>query len=509
MLNKTKPELTPQQQEQADAKRLAKNQIISNTIKNTKERRKGMTVKVIDIKILGGKHMTYTQKTLLQKTLVGLKQLRNAALATEKPWEYDDKQTEIPVYNPATGETTMRDISYIGSSIRQRHIKQIGTDITNLSKAKAKGKKICKLKYKKKPGRTIILKQYKNKAAGETSGTWWFQNKARTRIKVQAIPGNLHVRGTEQIKPNMEIAGDAKMTLLADGWHLFVTVYEDTSDQPLKYEPGSKTMFDMGIKTAITYGNGSTTHVQVPIPDRLKKLQCGQKNKTPGSNNWKRQQQKINAEYQRYTYKKNDAANKEVAHIMSHEKIYCQDENISSWRKKKIKSGKRNKFSGSRKIHAGILGRVKESLVATAKVSDRVFILDKSVATTATCVCGVKTPHDPSKTVFVCSACKYTADRNVHAAKNMERLTLAGAPLKEGTFNYVAPALKPKPKSNKAKSRVGRTSTRVEGGTAAAPEGAIPMGAKSLGSAVSDNPLKLSGSGQASQSELCLDSKRP
>jgi len=364
-----------------------------------------MTAKVIDLKVLSGKHMTNTQREHLNKMRTGLKQLHNAALATEKPWQYNDKQTQIPVYNKTTGKTETRDISFIGSSIRQRHIKQIGIDIANLAKAKAKGQKVGKLKYRKKPVNTIILKQYKDKAAGETSGVWWFQNKSRTRIKVQSVPGDLRIRGTEQIKPNMEIAGDAKLTLRADGWHLLVTVYEDTTKRPPKYKPNTKVTMDWGIGTAITYGNGKKTHVQVPIPKRLRNLQRGQKRMRVGSSNWHRQQVKINREYLRYGYKKDDIANKEVAYILSHEKVYMQDEQISSWRKKKTKDGKRKKYSGSRKLHAGILGRVKASLVATANASDRVFILDKKVPTTATCVCGVKTPHPPDLDVFKCPSC--------------------------------------------------------------------------------------------------------
>ena len=50
-------------------------------------------------------------------------------------------------------------------------------------------------------------------------------------------------------------------------------------------------------------------------------------------------------------------------------------------------------------------------------------VLDKHVATTATCICGVKTKHTPDKRVFVCATCGYSEDRDVHAAKNMVRLS--------------------------------------------------------------------------------------
>ena len=66
-----------------------------------------------------------------------------------------------------------------------------------------------------------------------------------------------------------------------------------------------------------------------------------------------------------------------------------------------------------------MLGRVKARLSA----NPRVTVLDKYVATTATCICGVKTKHTPDKRVFVCDSCGYTDDRDIHAAKNMVRLS--------------------------------------------------------------------------------------
>lgn len=46
-------------------------------------------------------------------------------------------------------------------------------------------------------------------------------------------------------------------------------------------------------------------------------------------------------------------------------------------------------------------------------------MLDRSVATTATCVCGKKTKHTPDKRTYECEFCGYTADRDTHAARNM------------------------------------------------------------------------------------------
>ena len=51
---------------------------------------------------------------------------------------------------------------------------------------------------------------------------------------------------------------------------------------------------------------------------------------------------------------------------------------------------------------------------------DQVYILDSSLPTTQYCFrCGNDAKHDPSKRVFTCPVCRYTEDRDIHAAKNM------------------------------------------------------------------------------------------
>ena len=49
-------------------------------------------------------------------------------------------------------------------------------------------------------------------------------------------------------------------------------------------------------------------------------------------------------------------------------------------------------------------------------------MLDRYLATTATCICGCKTKHEPDKRTFICKSCGYSDDRDIHAAKNMVRL---------------------------------------------------------------------------------------
>lgn len=62
----------------------------------------------------------------------------------------------------------------------------------------------------------------------------------------------------------------------------------------------------------------------------------------------------------------------------------------------------------------------RRSLDNTVEVKlPRVTVLKRNVATTATCVCGVKTPHNLSQRKFECPSCGYSAPRDIHAAQNM------------------------------------------------------------------------------------------
>lgn len=94
------------------------------------------------------------------------------------------------------------------------------------------------------------------------------------------------------------------------------------------------------------------------------------------------------------------------------EAIYFQDENISGWKNKKSKA------RGSKKIHHGILGRVKSRL----KNLDNAVCLDRYLPTTQLCVCGKKNPHGLDKRIYSCPSCGYAEDRDVHAALNMIRI---------------------------------------------------------------------------------------
>ena len=219
------------------------------------------------------------------------------------------------------------------------------------------------------------------------------------------------MRGVHQLE-GAELA-NARIVTRSDGYHLLVTCYRFTEELPDSVKHKGALGVDFGVKTSFTLSTGEKFDYAVGETERLKKLQRSLKRKTKGSNNYKKIQILITREYQHITNRRDDLADKFVHEILSYERVFIQDEQIAGWRSKK------GYVRGGRKIQRSVLGRVKQKLAQ----HPRVTVLPKHVATTATCVCGEVTKHAPGLDVFSCPVCGYKDDRDVHAAKNMIRLS--------------------------------------------------------------------------------------
>ena len=162
----------------------------------------------------------------------------------------------------------------------------------------------------------------------------------------------------------------------------------------------------MGVKTHLTFSDGTKVDALVEESERAKGLRRKISRQKPGSNNRAKTMARLEKVLAKDANKREDIANK-IVHELLNETVYYQDEPIHDWFKKQghIKSGKR--------LQGSILGRVKAKL----ERNPRAVMLDRYLATTATCICGCKTKHDPDKRVFVCSACGYSDNRDIHAAK--------------------------------------------------------------------------------------------
>lgn len=399
-----------QKKKMSESARLAKNEKIKQNGIKTRARRSKMKVSVVDLKIVSNK-MSRKQKEALTRMLLEYKWIRNSAIANSR---FDNEflaelNGEVSVKTPTGFE--QRKIEFLGSQARQALMSILRSNLKTLSSLKNKGRKVGRLKFSKEC-RSIDLPQYKRtyELYPNTSGKL---NKAR----IQNVPGRLRVRGFEQLNVEGIEFANAKLVRRADGFHLLVTTFRPKTTTPTTGKIG----VDFGIKTQFSLSDGCEFNFVFEEPERLRLLHKKLSRQKKGSNGYKTTQQKIIREYERLSNRKNEQANQFVHKLTNDNIVYFQDENISSWRCRN--SGSR----GSKKIHHGIMGRVKDRL----RASENAVMLPKSVATTAWCpACGNRTKHSLNKRIFKCGFCAYSADRDLHAATNMillgERLFTSG-----------------------------------------------------------------------------------
>ena len=386
-----------------DKARLAKNKRIAQSQKETRKRRKNMDVLVRTVKIQRNK-LSSSQREKLDRLLLEGKWLYNTALAHNR---FDEKfrkslnhtaEVKLP-----SGEIEIRDLEVLGGQLQQGVLSRMRDNIKGLAALKEKGHKVGSLGFISEMN-SIPLKQF--------GGTHKIRG---SKIKIANIPGWMRVRGLNQFSDTDEFSS---AVLIRKGKDFFValTVYrskdEHSSLATKRFSPDTTIGLDMGVSTHITFSDGSSVNARVEESDRLKRLSRKLARQEKGSKAFAQTKELIGDEHRKVVTKRNDAANKVSSWILEHEHVYMQDENISSWRKKYSKA------RGSRSVQYGILGRVKARLVDHSRVT----VLKRNVATTATCVCGEKTPHSLDKRTFTCPTCGYNAPRDLHAAKNMYRL---------------------------------------------------------------------------------------
>ena len=373
-----------------------KNEKIAASFKATKERRKRQTPRVVDLKIVTNK-LTANQREALERLFIEAKWVYNDAIGSDDIFKYQAPKKTVVVHTPDGVE--QREFKVLGSQMKQSIVAGARSSVKTLASLKKQGKKVGKLKFKSEYTSIDLIQ------AGKTY-------KIRgSKAKIQNVPGWVRVRGVVQFE-GTELA-NAKLVRRPDGFHLLVTTYRFTDEIPSQIKHKGVVGVDFGVKTSFTLSTGEKFDIAVGETERLKRLQRKLARQQKGSNNYKKTQDKISREYQHITNRRDDIANKLSHEILSYEQVFMQDENIAGWR------SKRGYVRGGRKIQHSVLGRVKSRLMS----NPRVTVLDKRVATTATCVCGMKTKHAPNKRVFDCDFCGYSDDRDVHAAKNMIRLS--------------------------------------------------------------------------------------
>lgn len=375
-----------------------RNSKIRENGKATRERRSHMDCHVISTKIQENR----LSKAKLEKLIhlfLEAKWLYNAVVASETLTLDNIKTVQIKVNN----SFEEREIKYLSAQMKQSVIESVKTNISNLSKAKEKGLKVGRLKYKKECNE-INLKQF-----GHT-----YAIKGKNKIRIQNI-GVLVVNGLEQINLDEVEFANAKLIQKPSGFYIHLTVY--TKKQPQLETEKEVIGLDMGIKDQLTFSNGVKVNFYLEESEQLKGLMRKLSRQVKGSNQYKQTLNRIKRIYEHYSSKKNDIVNK-LNSVLKQNYIICfQDELLSQWKQKKSK----RRFSFGRKVQHGILGRVKDKL----KKNSTNVMLESSVPTTQICpVCGCLTKHSLDKRKYHCTHCGFeNPDRDIHSANMMVLLS--------------------------------------------------------------------------------------
>lgn len=375
-----------------------RNRKIKESGKATRERRANMDCRVFSVKVQENR-LFNAKKEKLKRCFLEAKWLYNAILATETLTLEDTSSVQVKVKD----SFEIRPINTLSVQMKQSVADSVKTNVSNLSKARKHGLKVGRLQFKKECNE-INLKQF-----GKT-----YKVKSHNKISVQNI-GVLVVNGLEQINIDEVEFANAKLIQKPSGYYINITTYSEK--QPQSSIEKEVLGVDMGIKDQLIFSNGVKVNFYLEESEQLKGLMRKLSRQTKGSNQYKQTLHRIKKIFEHQNNKKNDVVNK-LNFVLSENYIICfQDELLRQWKRKKSK----RRFSFSRKVQHGILGRVKDKL----KKNPSNIMLESSVPTTQTCPkCGCLTKHSLDKRSYHCNNCGFeNPDRDVHSANMMVLLS--------------------------------------------------------------------------------------
>lgn len=372
----------------------SKNLAIKNTIKKTRERRSRMSCRVFEVKVVRGK-LSHEKKEHLDALFREAKWLRNSELSKDDISLFD-RNAKLAVIK--VGEAfEERDLTHLGSQMRQDVVDQLKSDARSLAALKSHGRKVGKLKFKSFCN-SVPLRQY---------GTTYRIDFENNTISIQGFRKPFNVRGLSQIPDDAEIA-NAKIVRKSSGYYFHITTYSMPKEDE---SSGALCGIDFGIGTNMTFDNGAEIDICVPethavklASKKMSKAFC--RNGRKKTNNHRKRVHRLQRAYERQNNIKRDKANKVVHDILSnHDFVAIQDEMIANWHKGLF----------GKQVQHSAMGFIKAKL----KTSSKVHVVARSFPSTQRCpVCGRDTRHTLSMRSYTCSYCGYThPSRDVKAAE--------------------------------------------------------------------------------------------
>jgi len=364
---------------------------IKKSLQLTKERRSSMTCKVIECKVVLNS-LPKNTKSQLRKLFLESKWLYNAMLSSDNIAEFDTKIKSVSV--KVLEKFEQRDLQEISAQMKQGLKTRVFNSMSSLKSLKQNGHKVGKLKFKSEI-RSIPLKQH---------AQTFTVLKSSKRIKIQGIKKPLKVNGLNQLPKEYEIA-NANLVKCGKDFYVKICIYIPKEKVSV---PNQSIGIDFGCETQLTLSTGEKIKYQVPVNQKLKKLDKDLSRKTKGSHNYNKCKEKRQREYRNLTNKRNEIKNQIVHKLVSNYQTICfQDEQLSSW---KQKHGKKVQFSAM----GGIISALQRKAVTPIAVS-------KWYPSTQLCSsCGYKQKMDERKRIYLCPSCSAKMDRDINAAINIE-----------------------------------------------------------------------------------------
>ena len=375
-----------------------------NTRVLTRKKRKQQTCKVYELKINKSKLSKKSLEHIKFLFLEG-KWLYNSILSSKDIKTYDTKIKKVNI--KVKDHQEIRKLSHISSQMKQASRDRTFQNIINLSKAKKKGIKIGKLKFKSFVN-SIPLKQY-NHTHKILKGS--------NSIKIQGLKKPIKVHGLEQIPKNSEFA-NANLIEKGGDYYFKITTYIKKIKKRI---PNKSIGMDFGCNTQLTLTNGIKLTYEFPVPKGIRKLdrKIMKKNKKR-SNNKLKDLAKRRKLYIKLTNKKKDVKNKIVSTITNNYKyVVFQNENIKAWHSSR--HGKKIQNTGI----GGIISELKKN-------SHTPIMVDKFFPSTQLCPAyGFKNKLELRDRIYLCSDCGYEENRDLKSAQCIES---------EGLKTFLTPA---------------------------------------------------------------------
>ncbi|SNZ08483.1 Transposase [Persephonella hydrogeniphila] len=379
---------------------ILKKQKIKESLKKTKEKRKNQIPKVYQLKI-SYSNLNKDQKQWLERIFLEAKWLYNYCIADiqNRLNSKTEKSKQVEIKTPNGFET--REITCLSSQMKQAVLDRIKKNLTDLSKAKQKGIKVGKLKFKS-DYRNIPLKQ---------NGITFKVLKDKNRIKIQGLKKPVRVLGLHQIPENSEIA-KAELIKKPDGYYIYLTCFID-KNQTKEKKIKKPIAIDFGIKHQLTLSNGIKINYSVEETKRLKKLQKKLSKQKKGSNNYFKTKYKIQKEHQKIYNKRKDIQNKIFSLLKKYEYVLIQDEAVKQWQSGLFGKQVQNTGIGE------IISRLKNN-------PETLIPVGRYEATTKICSnCGSrKEDIELSDRVYKCNSCGLVIDRDLNSAINILKIGL-------------------------------------------------------------------------------------